>query len=86
MPLLQIKPEVLDMIDLDKLFTDMLEVRGANPDHILTMSKVRQIRDERQQQMQQQQLMEQAAKLAGGQNLNETPQPGSLAAQLVGGA
>lgn len=86
MPLLQIKPEVLDMIDLDKLFTDMLEVRGANPDHILTMSKVQQIRKDREKQMQQQQLMEQAAKLAGGQNLNETPQPGSLAAQLVGGA
>ncbi|MBN2643004.1 MAG: head-tail connector protein [Victivallales bacterium] len=83
-PLANIKPEVLDYINFDKVTKKVLNNTGAHPDFIRSNAEVKKLREERaaQEQQAQEQLM--MTELAKSQDLTRKIEPDS-AVSAIGG-
>ena len=90
-PLMQVKPDVIDVVDLDGVMRQVFVLCGVDPEVILNQEVVAQIREARQQQqaeMQAAAMAEQLAK-AGKDASQADPSSGllpSIGALLGGGS
>lgn len=85
-PMIQIKPEIMDAFNIDKIVSGVAKNNGVPNEWLNTEDQIKQIRDGRaqqNQQMQTMQMLETAGKAAPG--LSQPVQPGSPLAQLTGG-
>ena len=83
-PLLQMNPQMLDIVNFDNLVRDIFETSGASEKHLFNKSELEDNRAKAAQQQQQQMAMQQMAELAKSQNLTGAVDDTSLAGQLIG--
>lgn len=75
--------QCLDYINFDKVTQNVLESGSVDPEFIRTDSDVQAIRQQRAEQQQSQMAMAQMAELAKSQDLNKSPEDGSLAGSAM---
>ena len=75
--------QCLDYINFDKVTQNVLESGSVDPEFIRTDSDVQAIRQQRAEQQQSQMAMAQMAELAKSQDLNKSPEEGSLAGSAM---
>jgi hypothetical protein len=78
-PLMQVRPEIADIINWDETARKMMEAYGMPQKIINREEDVQKTREARQQQMQQQQAMEQAGQMADAAGkINKKTEEGSM--------
>ena len=84
-PFMELQPDIVDWINLDKVTQDVLAKVGINPDLIRTSNQVKAMRELRMKQQQQAAAAQQQMDLAKSQDLTKPIAENSVASKLAAG-